>query len=283
MLALIAGRGGLPAVVAAAQAERPLVCALDGHQPDGLAVDHPFRIEHLGTLRDRLVALGVREVCFCGSVTRPVIDASAIDTATAPLVPVLAQAVAGGEDSALRAILGIFESAGFAVRGAHELAPALLTQAGVLTQAQPVAQVAASLPAALDVLADQGATDLGQACVVRGDVVIAREDARGTDAMLADLAGASDAVQPDDFDLANWLAQAGPQARKGATGGYLFKAPKPNQDLRVDLPTIGTWTVVRAAEAGLDGIVIPQGGVMVMDAAQVIAALDAMEMFLWVR
>ena len=37
-----------------------------------------------------------------------------------------------------------------------------------------------------------------------------------------------------------------------------------------------------AAEAGLTGIVIPSGVVMVLDLPQVVAILDAEKMFLWV-
>jgi hypothetical protein len=50
MLALFAGTGGLPPALLGRLAMRPLVCALDGHPPDGVAPDIVFRIETLGTL-----------------------------------------------------------------------------------------------------------------------------------------------------------------------------------------------------------------------------------------
>ncbi|MFL4471338.1 LpxI family protein [Tateyamaria armeniaca] len=298
MLALIAGRGALPAAVARTQDDMPLIASLEGHIPDGLAVDISFRIEHLGSFLDTLAARGVQEVCFCGSVTRPVIDQGEIDAPTAPLVPVLAAAVAGGEDSALRAIVGIFENAGFVVRGADELAPQLLPEPGVLTRGTLPPEVQKQALLADQVRAEQAARDLGQACVIRGDAVIAREDARGTDAMLRDLAGTYDAPTlggGDPFtslmdavgdalqDAADWLSGPVAEARAHAEGGVLFKAPKPGQDRRVDLPTIGPDTAMRAAEAGLDGIVIAAGGVMVLDQPQVTAILNEMGMFLWVR
>ena len=67
------------------------------------------------------------------------------------------------------------------------------------------------------------------------------------------------------------------------SGGVLAKAPKPGQDRRVDLPAIGPGTVDRAAAAGLEGIVIATGGVMVLDLAETIARADAAGLFLWVR
>lgn len=298
MLALIAGRGALPAAVAGAQRQAPLVASLVGHAPDGLGVDITFRIEHLGSFLNDLIARGVDQVCFCGGVTRPAIDASAIDAATAPLVARLAAAVADGEDSALRTILSIFEEAGFTVRAAHDLVPDLLPEAGVLTQTGLPEGLQDMAIRADQVHADQAAQDLGQACVMHGATVIAREDARGTDAMLADLTtpySPPDIGGGDPFSLAmdvvgdaldsaaDWLSGPQAPARMQGQGGVLFKAPKPGQDRRVDLPTIGPDTAMRAAEAGLNGIVIAAGGVMVLDRPRVVSILNGMGMFLWVR
>jgi len=72
---------------------------------------------------------------------------------------------------------------------------------------------------------------------------------------------------------------AGVQAR----GGILFKAPKPGQDRRADLPVIGPDTARNVVAAKLSGIVIEDGGVMVLDLPQVRRILDAAGAFLWVR
>lgn len=296
MLALITGNGALPAAVARAQELPPVVCALDGHAPDDLVPDMSFRIEQLGSALVQLRERGVTDVCFCGAITRPQIDPTLIDAETMPLVPVLAGAVAGGEDSALRAVLGIFESSGFAAHGAHELAPELLPARGALTNAGIPQSVAQDIAQARAILVQQGEADLGQACVVRGGVVIAQEDARGTDAMLGDLVPTPKTVAGADpvslaMDLvtdaldgaADWLSGPVAEQRALAKGGFLFKAPKPQQDRRVDLPAIGPQTAMRAAEAGLDGIVIEAGGVMVLDASDVVDILNSMGMFCWVR
>ncbi|WP_223421150.1 LpxI family protein [Tateyamaria pelophila] len=294
MLALITGRGGLPIAVAEALATRPLVCALNGQGPDGLIPDITFRIEHLGTLLSTLKSAAVTDVCLCGSIDRPRLDLDKVDTATAPLLPVLAGAVASGEDSALRAVIGIFEQAGFGVRAAHDLAPDLLPPAGLLTSA-PVPQEAGSdVALALRVLEAHGAADLGQSCVIQNGTVLAREDARGTDAMLEGLGPTPVATdRPDPFsgmmdmagdllgDAADWLSgDAKPDAVRA---GMLFKAPKPGQDHRIDLPTIGPVTAEKASAAGLAGIVIAQGGVIVLEQARVLDKLNAAGMYLWVR
>ena len=63
----------------------------------------------------------------------------------------------------------------------------------------------------------------------------------------------------------------------------LFKAPKPGQDRRVDLPAIGPATLARAAAAGLAGVAVEAGGVMILDHAATVAAADAAGLFLWAR
>ena len=79
-----------------------------------------------------------------------------------------------------------------------------------------------------------GLLDIGQGAVVARQYVLAVEAAEGTDAMLRRCR-----------DLNNW----GFKSRKGV----LVKAPKPGQDLRLDMPVIGPRTVELASEAGLAG------------------------------
>ena len=230
MLALIAGTGDLPAAILNARRD-VYVCAMAGFAPD-VPVDRTFRIEQLGTFLARLKGQGVSEVCFAGAVKRPVIDPAAIDAATMPLVPMIQKAIARGDDGALRAVIAIFETAGFVVRAAHDLVPHLLPVAGVPSKRRP------------------------DAAIIQADKLLASEGPDGTDAMIA-------AVRTD--------------------GGILFKGPKPDQDRRADLPVIGVGTAEAVIAAGLDGIVIEAGGVMVLDLDAVVAALDAADKVLWVR
>jgi DUF1009 family protein len=110
-IAVIAGRGGLAAIVAAAL-ERPLVAALEGFAPDGLTPDLVFRVERLVPFLDHLVDQGVAQVVFAGAVQRPRLDPAMFDSATAQLVPQLLAAMQGGDDAALRGVIAIFEEAG---------------------------------------------------------------------------------------------------------------------------------------------------------------------------
>lgn len=258
-LALIAGSGRLPAILAghlAAQGRGPKVLSLAGHPPAGLH-STPFRIEHLGTVLARLPAEGVREVVFAGSVRRPPVDPAALDEATAPLVPGLLAAMGRGDDHLLRAVIGLFEAAGMAVRGAAELMPELVLAAGPLTGASTDRQRADAVQARaiLDAL---GPLDLGQAAVVARGHCLGIETIQGTEALL-------------DF-----VARTRP-----GSGGVLAKRPKPGQDLRIDMPAIGPDTVDQASAAGLSAIAVAAGGVMVLDRKEVVARAALAGMAIW--
>jgi len=300
MLALVAGRGALPAAVARAQQTAPLICALADHNPDGLTPDVVFRMEELSSFLTLLAAHGVTDVCLCGAIQRPEIDATQVELDTQPLLPVLNAALASGEDSALRAIIRIFEKSGFNVLGAHELAPDLLPAAGVLTSNSVPETAKSGVYLAQSVLKEQAQADLGQSCVIQDGTVVAREGPNGTDVMLSGFIETGcqrriDPIVPEPFGLAlqtanragvsvaeNRQAQAVVHGNS-AEGGFLFKASKPGQDLRVDLPTVGPMTAICAAEAGLDGIIIEADRVMVIDLDQTLSILNAMGMYLWVR
>jgi DUF1009 family protein len=256
MLALIAGQGALPEVLAP---HAGLVAALQGNRP-ALQPDLTFRLEHLGSFIASLQDKGITEVCFAGAVQRPDIDPDQIDNATRPLAKRLQTALTEGDDAALRSVLDIFEDAGLLIKAAHQVAPGLLPNAGVLTHTQPNDTAQTNVKRAAKALELIGPADIGQGCVVAKGQIIAVEAALGTAWMLQSL-----------------------QQRTDPPGGLFYKAPKPDQDRRVDLPTIGPDTVTQAATAGLDGIVIEAGGVMVLDLKATIAAADARKLFLWVK
>ncbi len=296
-VALIAGTGDLPPLLACRLAEQgtpPVVCEMMGFASQVLGdFDRvPFRIETLGTFLQVLKDKGVTQVCMAGAMRRPPVDPSAIDAATAPLVPRLMEAMAKGDDGTLRAVMAIFTEHGFEVIGAHQIAPDLLPQAGTYTKTAPP-DLSHDLAVAVTALAEMGRADLGQAMLVRDGRVIAREDDRGTDPLLGDfcsdeasfadgesLTALIDSATNLAQEFSDWLSgQEGPTGDRAAEGAFLYKAPKPGQSLLVDMPTIGVRTAMMAARAGLAGIVIAEGGVLVLDRPQLVSVLDAQGMY----
>ena len=264
--ALIAGRGALPAALMAALDTPPLVCAVEGFAPDGVAVDQIFRVERLALFLRWLQDQGVSRVVFAGAVQRPRLDPSLFDPHTAQLVPRLMAAMQAGDDATLRAVADIFEDAGFTVAGVADIAPALVPLAGLLT-GQTTAVDDRDAARAAAIVAALGGVDVGQGAVVQQGLCLAVEALPGTDAMLSAVAGLPAGLRPD------------PTRGKGV----FYKAPKPGQDMRMDLPTLGVQTVKRAAAAGLAGIAWQAGGVICLDLPAMIAAAQTAGLFLWSR
>ena len=263
-LALIAGRGRLPVLVAEAAIAKVTV-------PRGTACDvpgaHPeFRLERLASIMEGWRETGIRRVCLAGGVDRPVIEPSRIEPASLPMVQRIAATLTGGDGGALAALLSILEEGGFEIVAPQEIRPDLLPEAGVLTGA-PSERDRLDAERAAEILRLTGPLDIGQGCVVAQGLCLAVEAHPGTDHMLASLAG----------DL------AGRRPDPSAGAGVMLKAPKPGQDRRVDLPTVGPATIDGAARAGLAGIAVEAGGVLMPDAADSVARAERHGLFLWAR
>ncbi|AXI46832.1 DUF1009 domain-containing protein [Sulfitobacter sp. SK012] len=260
MLALIAGRGDLAAEVARAQAEPPLVCVYEGMVPQGLEPDLLFRLETLGSLLVQLGERGITEVCFAGGLDRPALDPSKLDDETAPLVPLFMAALKEGDDGALRMVQDLFERTGFVVRGAHELAPDLVAQGGVLSDAWPDAQMRSDADVGAAKILEMSPQDVGQACVVGRGKVLTMEDVGGTDAMIKSL-----------------------PKTVGDKNAILFKGPKDGQTRQIDMPTIGPETLDAAHASGLVGVVIDAEDVLILHREKCVEIANAHGLVLWVR
>ncbi|MCB1388847.1 MAG: UDP-2,3-diacylglucosamine diphosphatase LpxI [Rhodobacteraceae bacterium] len=260
-VALVAGAGRLPAELAA-RLDAPLVCAPPGIAPDGLAVDVVFHVERLSPFLRMLGDRGIETVVMAGAIHRPRLDPALFDRETAALVPDLLAAMAGGDDAALRWIIGLIEDYGLRVAGLSEVAPDLLAAPGILGARSPSDAEARDAGRGRAILAALDAVDVGQGCVVASGLCLGVEALFGTDAMLA--------------DVARHRATREPQA-----GGVFVKRAKAGQDLRADLPAIGPGTVAAAQAAGLSGIALQAGRVVVLDREATIAAADAAKIALW--
>ena len=260
-LGLIAGGGGLPGAIAAdcaARGREVFVIRLNGFADPALEAlpGEASGIAQFGRSVKALRRAGCDRVCLAGMVHHPDFATLQPDLLAMKHLPGVIAAAGKGDDALLRAILGAFEKEGFDVEGAGEAAPGLLLGSGPLGAAAPSPDDAVDIETAMHAAREVGRTDVAQGAVARGGEVIAREGRSGTDAMLADLPPAA-----------------------GERSGVLAKLPKPNQDRRIDLPTIGVRTIERAAAAGLAGIVGEQSGLLVVDRPAVRDASDRLGVF----
>jgi hypothetical protein len=204
-------------------------------------------------------------VVFAGAVARPRLDPALLDEATAALLPRLMAAMAAGDDATLRVVIELFEEFGFLVAGVETVAPSLLPGPGVLAGKVSPRDEADAARAA-EIVAALGAVDVGQGAVVAQGLCLAVEALPGTDAMLAAVAG---------------IGVLRPDPSRGR--GLFYKAPKPGQDRRIDLPTLGPDTLRAVAAAGLGGIAFEAGGVICLDLPEMRRLAGEAGLFLWAR
>jgi DUF1009 family protein len=270
-LGIICGGGTLPLAVAdvvAGRGRRVVLFPLRGWADPGKIARYPHHWIGLAQIV-RLQRLARREGCqelvFIGAVQRPSPRQLRPDLGTLRLLPRIVRLLWGGDNHLLTGIGKLFEEGGFRVLGAHEVAPEILVPAGVLGRLHPVPRDVADIARGLSLIAAIGPFDVGQAVVVADNRVVAVEAAEGTDHMLARVAE----------------LRRGRRVGLREKGGVLIKAPKPGQDRRLDLPSIGTHTVEGAAAAGLAGIAVEAGGTIAADLQEIVRAADAAGLFLF--
>lgn len=261
-IALIAGAGGLPAELAASLPDPALICAPEGIAPRGLTVDLAFRVERLAPFMRHLVDTGITTVIFAGPVHRMPLDPALFDPETATLVPRLLAAMQGGDDATLRVVMDLFEDYGLRVDGIRTLAPQLLAGADPLGARAPTPPELDDARRGTDILEALAPVDVGQGCVVAAGLCLAVEALFGTDAMLAHVAACRGLREP-------------------RRGGVFVKRAKAGQDLRVDLPTIGPDTITAVQAAGLTGICLQEGHVVILERAETLARAEAAGIALW--
>jgi DUF1009 family protein len=268
-VAIVAGSGGLPLQVADALkgARREYrILAFRGFADPGLRrradavvdlLDVQGAIARLGAWRPAAVTL-------VGGVRRP--GAAAVLGAAAALRNrgVIADLMARGDDGLLRGVVSLIEEHGHRVIGAHEIAPGLVADPGVLGRHAPDREAGGAIAVGLSLLDALSPYDIGQGVVVAGSRALAVEGPEGTDRMLRRVRSLS----------ARWPFRA-PEG-----GGVLVKAAKRGQDLRVDMPAIGPRTFEEAARAGLKGVAVGAGSTLLLDREEAIRAADRLGLFL---
>lgn len=268
-LAMICGGGSLPLTVAelvAARGRKVVLFPLHG-AAEGSAVErfshHWLYIGQIGRFLRLARAEGCRDVVFIGALVRPSLWHLHPDIKGLTFLAQVLVAFRGGDNHLLSNMGKVLESEGFRLVGAHEVAPQILMPEGALGAIAPSQRDRADIALALDYLRAAGPFDVGQAVVVAGRHVLAVEAAEGTDAMLARVAE----------------MRANGRVRAAVGTGVLVKAPKPHQDRRFDLPSIGPKTAEGVARAGLAGIAVVAGETIVAEPGELGATADRANIF----
>ncbi len=262
-LGIIAGGGTLPAqLIKHCQTigRQFFVLAVEGNALPELTegnVPHLWiRMGQAGSGLKRLKEEKVAELIMIGTIRRPSFKDLIPDLrTTAFFAKVGSKAL--GDDGLLRAVIKEIEGEGIKVVGIQEVMPDLLAPSGLLTKKKPSKQDLIDIKRGVGAAFELGKLDIGQSVIVQEGIVLGVEGIEGTDELIK--------------RCANYK-------RKGS-GGVLVKLRKPQQDMRIDLPTIGQRTIDNAKQSGLNGVAIHAGNTLIVDQSELISYANKQGMF----
>jgi DUF1009 family protein len=261
-LGILAGGGPLPGYLiesCRATGRDVFVIAFKGQADPEVIGDTPHvwvRLGAAGTALDHLRAEGVEEIVMAGPVQRPTLRELRPDRRAAKFLGL--GLLNKGDNGLLGAIVKTLEDEeGFRVIGANNVLSDFTAPAGPFGGVHPAEDIESDIAHGVSVLQVTGALDIGQAVVVQQGIVLGIEAAEGTHHL---------------------LERCGPLRREGR-GGVLVKLPKPGQETRADMPSIGTDTIKTACAAGLSGIAVRAGATLVFDRNALVKLADAEELF----
>ena len=263
-LGIIAGGGELPGrIIDTCQKRRRAfhVIAIEGQADPNVIGNYPHTWLRLGAAQKALEIArreAFEEIVMVGPVQRPSIAALRPDMLAAKVLARAGGASVMGDDGLLKAVIAQIEELGFTVIGPDTFLKDGLEEPGVLGQCEPDESAISDIRRGAHILSQLGPADVGQGVVIQDNIVIAVEAVEGTDAMIA---------------RSKSLLRPGP-------GGILIKLPKPGQETRADLPTIGPDTITQMHDSGLRGLAIDARNTLLIDREETVRRADSVEIFI---
>ncbi|MDB5295758.1 MAG: hypothetical protein JWO31_1741 [Phycisphaerales bacterium] len=262
-LGLIAGEGVFPLMVARgarAAGRRVVCCAFAGHAWPELRPEcdafHWVGVTRLGQWIRHLRRAGVRDAVMVGRVAKTdMYDRWRLlryvpDLRTAKLFVTTIRHDKRPQ-AMLQAIVADLAREGITLIDSTRYCPEDLVRPGVLTRRRPTDAQWADIRYGWDRCQTLSRLDIGQALAVLDRDVIAVEALEGTNAM---------------------IERAGRLCRVG--GWVMVKVANAEQDMRVDVPTIGTVTIEKLATARASCVVLEPGRTVILERAKVLELAD---------
>ena len=234
-IGLIAGSGALPVIIAMdarARGYRVVTIALENLASEELNevsdVINWVNPGKFGGMIDILKKNGVKEALMAGKVPKSLLYKSKI-TPDLRGLKLLFSIINKGDDVILKAIKKELADEGIEIIETPAFSPHLLTPEGCLTKSQPDEDEWKDIEYGWRLAKEIGRLDIGQTVVVKGQAIVAVEAIEGTDEA---------------------IIRGGLWAGEGAV---VVKISKPQQDMRLDVPTVGSDTIktMQKAKAGV--------------------------------
>jgi DUF1009 family protein len=191
-----------------------------------------FGIGQFGKIFKFLSENKCKKVLFAGKINKPKFSSLKVDFKGFYYLPRIVKAAKLGDAAILKAIIKILIKEKIKVISSNTYNPELTLSKGCHTKLKPNTRDLVSINKGIQSLKTINPHNHVQGLVVRDSIIIAKEKIYGTKKML----------QMMDKDK--------------HFQGILIKFPKKNQDLRIDLPTIGFDTLKDCKKSGIKGIVL---------------------------
>ena len=266
MFGLIAGGGDLPQILCDKALHDKIVfpvVALEGTSAISLKTPilQAFPVAKAGAILSFFKQHNVKKLIICGSLKRPnfltlIPDAKGL----AFIAKVALKSL--GDDALLKTVRAEIESEGFEIISVQDFMPELLVNAGSLSNYKPSIEDELSVTLGWNAAEYHGRNDLGQSIVVQNETILALEDQHGTD---------------DLIHRASLIKQS--EGRKP----ILIKRAKPQQDMALDVPTIGIQTIDYLIQHDFAGLVIESNRTLVLNQSQLRDRCNQYGLFFEVR
>ena len=280
VIGVLAGGGNLPFEVAtAAQAKGGVFVIAFAGNADKKMKTFPyaeFSVLQVKDIIKRVKEEKCKKLVMIGSITRTAASISHMSHDFVADIPAKLMAYSqqetarqkhNSDDAMFTALVRYLEKdEGFEIVAADVVCPSLAARKGFVAEQKLSQTDKEDINLAARMARLFGKHSTGQSVVVCRGLVLAVEAAEGTDAMLRRIK-----------DLPEGL-----RGTKTHKAGVLIKLPRPHQDRRIDLPTIGPDTIDHVAEVGLAGIVVEQNGALIYDRDQIIKKAEAAGIFVQV-
>jgi DUF1009 family protein len=264
VLGLIAGEGRFPFIVAkgARDAGLKVICAGLGDSADESLtryVDKFFRVSvaRPGSWIRKLKKHGVTETVMVGRVAKSKIFTPFRILKYLPdwiALKIWYWTLRGKDkrnDTLLCALADELENKGITLQDSTKYCKEHFADKGPMTKHKPPMLSEGDIEFGFSIVKKLAGLDIGQAIAVKEREILAVEAIEGT---------------------AEMILRAGKLCKKG--GWILLKVSKPNQDMRFDVPCVGTDTIQALSENGGKCLVVEAGKVLILDKSETLALAD---------
>jgi len=253
---LIAGSGQFPLLFANAARQasvRVLAVGFEGETDPALSkyVDefHLLRLGQLNRLVKTFRSAGITQAAMAGGINKTRLYSKIRPDWRA--VRFLSRLRNRKDDSLLRALADELESEGILIQPSTIFLPELLAPEGILTRRKPNRREKADIAFGWTLAKAIGRLDIGQCLVVKDQAVLAVEGIDGTDAT---------------------IMRGG---RLCGEGAVIVKVSKPMQDLRFDVPAVGSDTIEVMKRVNARVLVLEAGKTVIFDRDKMIDVADS--------